>query len=137
LAAAALSCRVRILDLALRQQTMAAPDSKRARPARSWAVMGLCGSAAVFTAPHRLAAAAGGELAVPSSRWQRCLPDGPVGKAPWSVGGRSEVGCNARENGVLRYRLLRPGAYPGLAGRYRRPLVFRTFRFDAFCRPRS
>ena len=45
--------------------------------------------------------------------------------------------CNARENGPIRYRLLRPGAHPGLAARYRMVLVFRTFRFDAFCRPRS
>ena len=45
--------------------------------------------------------------------------------------------CNARENGPIRYRLLRPGTHPGLADRYRMVLVFRTFRFDAFCRPRS
>jgi hypothetical protein len=44
------------------------------------------------------------------------------------------LGCNARENGTFRHRALRPAAHPGLAGRYRRPLVFRAFRFHALGR---
>lgn len=50
---------------------------------------------------------------------------------------QKDVGCTAQENGALRYRLRRPGACPGIAGRYRMALVYRTFCLDAFCRPGS
>ncbi len=47
------------------------------------------------------------------------------------------VGCNARETGTAGYHLLRPGGRPWACRRSPAALGFRTFRFDAFCRPRS
>ena len=61
-------------------------------------------------------------------RWGRFSLSTPqVRQAPRSLRGRRNIGCNARETGLLRYYRLRPGGHPGLVGITTRPSVFAHF----------
>ena len=71
--------------------------------------------------------------ALPPRRWLgRCSS-----ARAYDRGWQKVVGCNARETGTAGYHLLRPGDLPWACRCYPAVLGFRTFRFDAFCRPRS
>jgi len=57
-----------------------------------------------------------GSMVVLGVGWVGVKIDAGLDRKARSLRGRRSIGCNARETGLTRYHLLRPGANPGLLG---------------------